>query len=276
MEIFADSCCDLTPEQIKKSNIHIVPLGVFVADKSYQDGVDITTPELFKIVDETGTLPKTSAPSTATFIEAFKPYSEAIYISISSKLSASNQNGQIAARYLSQADIRVVDSLNLSTGIGLLVLLAAEMRDQGRTLAEIETALNETAKHVNTSFVIDSLDYLYMGGRCSAMEHVVGSLLKIRPVIEVRHDGTLGVKEKVSGSRKKALDSMLIDFKKKLPTVDLRRVFVTHTFCQEDANYLRDELLKLAPIEEVCFSTANATVGSHCGPNTIGILFITK
>jgi DegV family protein with EDD domain len=276
MEIFADSCCDLSPEQIKKFRIHIIPLGVFVADKSYQDGVDITTSELFEIVDKTGALPKTSAPSTATFIESFKPYSEAIYISISSKLSASNQNGLIAARQLSHADIRVVDSLNLSTGIGLLVLLAAEMRDQGKSLSEIETILNATAAKVNTSFVIDTLDYLYMGGRCTAMEHVVGSLLKIRPIIEVHHDGTLGVKEKVSGSRKKALDSMLIDFKKKLSNIDLHRVFVTHTFCQEDANYLRNELLKLAPIEEVCFSTANATVGSHCGPNTIGILFITK
>ncbi len=276
MEIFADSCCDLTPEQIKKFNIHIIPLGVFVADKSYQDGVDITTPELFKIVESTGTLPKTSAPSTITFIEAFKPYSEAIYISISSKLSASNQNGLIAARQLAKADIRVVDSLNLSTGIGLLVLLAAEMRDRGSSLSEIEAALNATSAKVNTSFVIDTLDYLYMGGRCSAMEHVVGSLLKIRPGIEVHRNGTLGVKEKVSGSRKKALDSMLLDFKKKLPNIDLHRVFITHTYCPEDADYLRDELLKLAPIEEVCLSTANATVGSHCGPNTIGILFITN
>jgi fatty acid-binding protein DegV len=115
-----------------------------------------------------------------------------------------------------------------------------------------------------------------MGGRCSSMEHIVGSLLKIRPVIEVRHDGTLGVKEKVSGSRKKALDSLIIDFKKKLPNIDLQKVFITHTFCQEDANYLKDELIKLAPIKEVCLSTANATIGSHCGPNTIGILFFTK
>jgi DegV family protein with EDD domain len=275
MEIFADSCCDLTSEQIKKFNIHIVPLGVFVAGKSYLDGVDITTPQLFEIVQQTGVLPKTSAPSTAIFLEAFKPYKEAIYISISSKLSASYQNGLIAARSLTTADIRVVDSLNLSTGIGLLVLKAAELRAEGKTLDEIETFLKATAPKVSTSFAIDSLDYLYMGGRCSAMEHVVGSLLKIRPVIEVHHDGTLGVKEKVNGSRKKALDSMLIDFKKKLPNIDLHRVFVTHTYCQADADYLRNELLKLAPIEEICFSTANATIGSHCGPNTIGILFIT-
>lgn len=118
MEIFTDSCCDLTPEQIQRYNIHVVPLGVFVADKSYLDGVDITTPELFAIVKQTGKLPKTSAPSIASFVEAFKPYSQAIYISISSKLSASFQDGLLAAHSLSSADIRVVDSLNLSTGIG--------------------------------------------------------------------------------------------------------------------------------------------------------------
>jgi len=276
MEIFADSCCDITPEQIEKFNIHVIPLGVFVAEKSYRDGVDISTPQLFDIVKQTGELPKTSAPSTAAFLEAFKPYDQGLYISISSKLSASYQDGLIAAQSLSKADIRVIDSLNLSTGIGLLILKAAEMREQGNSMDEIEKTLNATAHKVNTSFVIDTLDYLYMGGRCSAMEHVVGSLLKIRPVVDVRRDGTLGIKEKISGSRKKALDSMLLDFKKKLPNIDLHRVFITHTYCQEDANYLRDELLKLAPIEEICFSTANATIASHCGPDTIGILFITK
>jgi len=106
------------------------------------------------------------------------------------------------------------------------------------------------------------------------MEAVVGSLLKIRPVIEVRADGTLGVKDKVRGSRKKALDSMLAEFKSHLPNVDLTRVFVTHTSCDEDALFLKSELLKLAPIQEVCITIAGATVASHCGPNTIGIIFL--
>lgn len=276
IEIFADSCCDLSPEQIKQFNIHIIPLGVFIAEKSYMDSVDITTPQIFNIVKETGNLPKTSAPSLAMFVNAFKPYQEGIYISISSKLSASFQNGLMAARSLAPADIRVIDSLNLSTGIGLLVLKAAELRDAGKNLSEIESEINNMTSKVNTSFVIDTLDYLYLGGRCTSMEHVMGSLLKIHPVIEVHHDGTLGIKGKVGGSRKKALEALLLDFKKKLPDIDLHRVFVTHAFCLEDANYLRDELLKLAPIEEVCLSTSNATISSHCGPNCIGILFITK
>lgn len=141
---------------------------------------------------------------------------------------------------------------------------------------EIEAILNEAKIKIITSFVIDTLDYIYMGGRCTVVQHVVGSLLKIRPIIEVFHDGTLGIKEKVNGSRKKALDTLLVSFKNKLPNIDLHRVFITHTFCEEDANYLKEELLKLAPIEEICLSTANATIASHCGPNTIGILSFSK
>ncbi len=276
MEIFADSCCDLSPDQVKKFNIHVIPLGVFIDGTSYLDGVSISSPELFAKVEKTGKLPNTSAPAQAAFIEAFKPYDDIIYISISSKLSASNQNGQIAAQALPGKKIQVVDSLNLSTGIGLLVLKAVEMRDQGKTSDEIVAELNSTVSRINTSFVIDTLDYLYMGGRCSAMEMIFGSMLKIRPVIEVKPDGTLGVKEKISGTRKKALDSMLLDFKSKLSKLDLHRVFITHAYCDKDAEYLKQELLKLAPIDEVCITYAGATISSHCGPNCIGILFITK
>jgi DegV family protein with EDD domain len=276
MEIFADSCSDLSPELIQKFNIHVIPLGVIVGEETYSDGVDITPAQLFEQVKTTGKLPSTSAPSTGAFIKAFEQCDSGIYISISSKLSASNQNAQIAVKNLPGKDIRVVDSLNLSTGIGLLVLTAAELRDQGKSLDEIEKTLQGKILKVNTSFVIDTLDYLYMGGRCTSMEHLMGSLLKIRPIIEVKLDGSLGVKEKVSGSRKKALDSMLNEFKRKLPNVDLNRVFLTHAVSDVDAVYLKDELLKLAPIKEICITNAGATISSHCGPNCIGILFMSK
>ena len=276
MQIFTDSCADLSPEQTKEFNIHVVPLGVFIDGKTYCDGIDITPQELFDKVKLTGKLPNTSAPSTGAFFEAFKPFNSAIYIGISAKLSASNQNALLAAKSLPGNDIRIVDSFNLSTGIGLLVLKAAELRDQGKTLDEVEKTITSLVTSVNSSFVIDTLDYLFMGGRCSSMEHIMGSLLKIRPVIEVKPDGTLGVKEKVSGSRKKALDSLLNNFTRKLPEIDLSRVFITHAAADEDAVYLKEELLKLAAIKEICITNAGATISSHCGPNTIGILFLTK
>jgi DegV family protein with EDD domain len=276
MEIFTDSCSDLSPEQIKKFNIHVIPLGVFVNDKTFMDGIDITPKELFDQVKVSGKLPKTSAPSTASFHEAFKLHKQAIYIGISSKLSASNQNAQVAAKNLPENDVRVIDSLNLSTGIGLLVLKAAELRDQGKSLDEIEKTILALRDKVNTSFVIDTLDYLFLGGRCTSLEHVMGSLLKIRPVIEVKQDGTMGIKEKISGSRKRALDSMVNDFTNKLPNIDLDRVFVTHAASDEDAVILRDALLARAPIKEVCITNAGATISSHCGPACIGILFFSK
>lgn len=276
IEIFADSCSDLSPELIDHFHIHIIPLYVYENGVNYLDGKTITTPQLFELVKESGVLPKTSAPSEGDFLTNFAQADEAIFIGISSKLSASIQNAINASNSLKNKKILVIDSLTLSSGIGLLVLKAAELRDAGKSLEEIGEEIKNSVPKLNVSFVIDTLDYMYMGGRCSSMEHLVGSLLKIRPVIEVRPDGTLGVKTKIGGSRKKALNSMLDDFKSKLPNIDLHRVFVTHTYCDEDAEYLKSELLKLAPIEEVCITYAGSTIASHCGPNTIGILFFGK
>jgi len=274
IEITTDSCCDLSPALIKQHQIRVINLNVFINGRDYKDG-ELTQAELFALADESGELPKTSAPSISEFVNLFDTPNDKLFIGISDKLSATLQNAIKGAEMANQP-VRIIDSMNLSTGIGLLVLKAAELRDQGRTIDEIKEIIERTVPYVRTAFVIDTLDYLYKGGRCTAMQHVVGSMLRLRPVIEVRADGTLGVKEKIGGSRKKALNSMLESFKRSLPGVDLHRVFVTHTSCEEDAEYLKAELLKLAPIEEVCITEAGATIASHCGPNTIGILYILK
>ncbi len=276
VKIIADSCCDLSPELIKEYNIEIIPLNVLVNGTNFLDGVELSPEHLFEAVKVTGKLPKTSAPSVAAFAQIFEKYSEFIYISISSKLSASFQSAVIALESLPKVQGKLIDSLSLSTGIGLLVLKAAELAQQGKSLAEITEKITALIPKVNASFVIDTLDYLHMGGRCSSMEHVVGSLLKIRPVIEVRKDGTLGVREKVSGSRKKGLAALLENFNKLKDTVDPSRVFVTHTVCIEDALYLKSEIEKIMEVNEICITDAGATIASHCGPNTIGILFLTK
>lgn len=276
VKIIADSCCDLSPELIKKFDIEIIPLNVLVNGHNYLDGLELSPEQLFEAVKTSGELPKTSAPSVAAFAQVFEKYPEFIYISISSKLSASYQSAAIALESLSGVKGVLIDSLNLSTGIGLLVLKAAELAKNGMSLDEIAATLKTLIPSVNSSFVIDTLDYLYMGGRCSSMEHVIGSILKIRPVIEVRNDGTLGVREKVSGSRKKGLNALLDNFSKHNDAIDPSRVFVTHTVCPEDALYLKAEIEKILPIKEICITDAGATIASHCGPNTIGILFLTK
>lgn len=277
VQILTDSCSDLSQELIQRFNIAVIPLSVFISGKTYLDGVDITIEELFDLVKQSGQLPKTSAPSVANFIDFFSQFEEEmIYISIGAKLSATYQSAMLAAESLPDRKIFIIDSANLSTGIGLLVCKAAELREQGLSVNDVVHQIVETVGKVRTSFVVDTLDYLYMGGRCSALQNIVGSLLKIRPVIEVRQDGTLGVKEKLRGTRKRALEALLEDFKNNLPEIDLRRVFITHSGCEADAMYLKNELNQLAEIEEICITRAGATIASHCGPNTIGILYLTR
>lgn len=279
VKIIADSCSDLSPELIEKYQIGIVPLDVLIGETNYKDGVTLSTSQLFELVAQTGVLPKTSAPSFAAFQEAFNHPGEIAYISIGSKLSATYQSALLARETLNRDDIHIIDSLNLSTGIGLLVIAAAELAAQGLTAPQITAEITQLVPKVHSSFVIDTLEYIYKGGRCSAIEMLVGGILKIRPVIEVRSDGTLGVKRKVNGTRKKALLSMVEDFACDIDNLDKRRVFITHTLTDEataDAYFLKSEIDKLVSVEEILFTTAGATIASHCGPETIGILYLTK
>lgn len=274
--IVSDSTCDLTCQLINKYDIKIVPLSVFIDGKDYLDGIEITSTKLFDLVAETNELPKTSAPSIETFNNVFCQYPEMIYIGISSKLSASFQSSLIALEGTDPNSKIAIDSLNLSTGIGLLVLKAAELGQKGNSILQIADQIRKDIPKVHSSFVVDTLDYIYKGGRCSAIEHLAASLLKIRPVIEVKLDGTLGVREKIGGSRKKALLSMVDNLSTRIDQVDAHRVFITHCASYEDAEFLKSELEKIAYFEEILITEAGSTIASHCGPKTIGILYMTK
>jgi len=276
INILTDSCSDLSKDLIERNQIGVIRLSVFINNHIYSDGLDITTDQLFDLVVRTGQLPKTSAPSIAEFSKFFDRPGECIFIGIGSPLSATHSNALIAAQNLENSGVRVIDSLNLSTGIGLLVLKAAELRDRGFSAEAIEAEIQAAIPKVRTSFVVDTLEYVYMGGRCTAIQMIFGSLLKIRPILEVRSDGTLGIRDKIRGSRKSALDRLLTDFKDHLEEIDLHRVFVTHTSCEEDARYLASEVAKLAPIEELCITLAGSTIASHAGPRCIGILYMVK
>jgi DegV family protein with EDD domain len=275
INIKTDSCADLGQALLNAHGIDSIPLHVLVKGEDHFDD-DLTLEFLFASVDETGELPKTAAPSILEFSEFFSSPEPAVDVGLSSQLSATMANAKLALEQLGRDDIYLVDSLNLSTGIGLLALKAADLRDAGLSAAEIAASVTEARSKVRTAFVIDTMDYLYKGGRCTALQAIFGSMLKIRPVINVRPDGTLGVLDKIRGTRKKALDSLLEGFKADLPEVDLTRVFVTHSGCPEDADYLAGELNKLAEIKDVLITTAGSTIGSHCGPNTIGILYLRK
>jgi len=275
LQVTTDSCADLSQQLLHAHKLRSIPLHVLINEKDYHDN-DLSLDLLFTSVEETGELPKTAAPSVQEFIEFFSNEEPIIYIGLSSQLSATMQNASLAAGQLNKPDLYLIDSLNLSTGIGLLALKAADLRDAGKNAGQIIEEINHTRSRVRTAFVIDTMDYLYKGGRCTAIQAFVGSMLKIHPVIHVRQDGSLGVLDKVRGNRRKALGRLLDGFKADMPDIDLKRVFVTHSGCGDDADYLVNELNALTSIENIYTTVAGATIGSHCGPNTIGILYIKK
>lgn len=274
--IMTDSTADLGGGIAQNHRIAVIPLAVNLDGRTYKDGVEIDQQRLFELIARGGKLPTTAAPSVGEFLTFFQQAEEGIYISISSKLSASYQNACLAARELGGSRVRVIDSLNLSSGIGLLALRAADFRDEGLSLDEIEQKIRSLVPCVRTAFILETLDYLYKGGRCNALQALASSVLKIRPLIYVQPDGTLGVGEKNRGKRVKALETLLERFAKQVEQIDLRRVFVTHAACPEDAAYLAEKLRQIASPDEVLINEAGSVISSHCGPGTIGILYLLK
>jgi DegV family protein with EDD domain len=272
--ILTDSTSDLDPEIAAEFGISIIPLSVTIADKVFRDGVDIGQKDLFGLVEKYGELPKTAAPPVGEFINMFDQAGECLFIGISSRLSATIQNARLAAGSFPAGKIRVIDSLTLSTGVGLLALRAAELSRRGLGQDQIEKELLASVSKVRTSFVIDTMEYLYKGGRCTALQAVAGSVLKIHPIIEVNQDGTLGVKEKAHGTLKKGYQRLLDDLESHLSELDRSRVFVTHT-CKEvgDVQFLLDEIQRIANPVDLRVTRAGSVISSHCGPGTAGILY---
>ncbi|MDO7908493.1 DegV family protein [Paenibacillus sp. JX-17] len=279
IHIFADSTSDLPKEWLSEYQIGIVPLYSVFGDESLRDGVDISPQELYARVSQTGSLPKTAAPSPADFIHAFTPYIEQgddiLYISLSSELSSTYQNALLAASEFPDGRVTVFDSLNLSTGIGLLVMKAVYAVQEGKSTDEIIDMLHQVRPLVDTEFVIDTLEYLYKGGRCSGMQNLIGSLLKIRPVIKVI-DGKMTPAYKVRGKREKALDQMLSNALSQKESMDNDIIYVVHSMAETDALQLQQTLKEQTGAKQVVLSTAGCVISSHCGPNTIGIIYSKK
>lgn len=278
VKIFSDSTCDLPPDLIVQSQIGIVPLYVLFDDVSYGDGVDITIPVLYEKVKETGILPTTAAPSPGEFIRAFAPWVEAgediVYIGLSSQFSATINNARLAAQEFPPGRVEVVDSQNLSTGIGLLVMRAADFAAEGLDAPSIAENIRSLRAKVRTEFIIDTLEYLHKGGRCSGITRFIGGVLQIRPSVRVV-DGGMVPAQKFRGSRAKALQGLVKGVLAAKERISPERVFVTHSI-SEDAPYLQRELEKKAGVKEVLISQAGCVISSHCGPNAIGILYIEK
>ena len=275
VRVVTDSTADLSAELVQRYHIRVVPFPVHHDGRTYRDGVDIDAPALYRLVEQTGRLPKTAAPPIPEYVAAFDGPGEVIFTGLSSALSAGFQNATLAAQAFPAGKVHLIDSRNLSTGTGLLVLRAAELRDQGCPAGEIERELLDMVPRVRCSFVVDTLRYIHMGGRCSAVESIVGSMLRIRPVIGVQPDGSLGVVQKLRGTRRRALQTLVDDFAAHLPEIDRRRIFVSHS-CSEDVEWVAGEVRRIAAPDELLVTQAGCTISSHCGPDTTGILYLVR
>ncbi len=275
--IISDSTCDLSDELINEYGIKIFPLYVNFGETVYRDKLDINPETLYKKVTELSQLPKTSAASYGDYYNVFNEEvskgNEVIFFSISSDLSSSFQNANLAKEDF-QDKVLLIDSRNLSTGIGLQVLKAAKLVREGKTLSEIKQALEKITPNVRSKFAVDSLEYLHKGGRCSGATRLFGTLLQIKPVIAVT-DGKMDVVAKTKG-KKKALQFMLDDIISNKENVDLDYIMITHTYADEEALYLKDKLKEEFPNANVVITTAGCVISAHCGKGTIGILYILK
>lgn len=277
IQITTDSTCDLSKELIEKYNIKQIPLAV-ITDEEHLDGVDYFPADIFSYVQSTKKLPKTAARSITDFEDFFKPMLDEgydiVHIGIGKELSGSYNNACQAAANVGNGHVFVVDSASLSTGTGLLVIAGAEMIAAGKTAEQIAKTLTERAAFVQASFVVDTLDYLRKGGRCSALAAFGANLLRIKPRLQVI-DGKIANNGKYMGKLVPVLKKYIDDELKAYPNMDKKRCFVTHASLDEQSVSEIVEYVKSKNIfAEVLTTCAGSTITSHCGPNTLGILYI--
>jgi DegV family protein with EDD domain len=274
VNILTDSTSDLQPELAAQRRIRVIPTYVCIAGKTYQDWIGITPADLYRLVEETGSFPTTATPSVEEFAREFDLPGESLYIGLAGKLSALTRVAAMATQAMPAARVRIIDSLSVSVGMIQLALRAADLRDAGQSAAQIEADLNAVAPRNRVVFFVDTLEYLRRSGRLSSMQSFVGSVLSIRPVIEVRPDGSLGVMEKCRGSRARAMQRLLDDFRSNLDRMERRRVLIAQEGCLEDAEYLREEIRRLASPDEVLIAPVGCVLASHAGPRVIGICYM--
>ena len=281
--IASDSTCDLSEELIQKHDIKIVPLYVNFNSESYKDRVEMNIDKMYEKVQNEGVYPKTSAATPDDFYNFFKGLltadAEIIYTGIGSTLSSTLQNAFIARSEFSdeeQTRIHLIDSKNLSTGIGLLLLKAASFREDGFTAAEIVKKIEEIVPKVRSQFIIETLEYLHKGGRCSGMTRFIGTALRMKLLIKVV-DGKLGVDKKAIGPSKKIINLMLDDFYASLPDIDKEFLFVTHSNAEKNCEYIKGKIDTIKDsFENINETKAGCVISGHCGEGCIGILYIEK
>lgn len=282
IRIITDSTCDLSKELIEKYNIRVIPLHVSFPgdDTEYLDGVNINSEQLYDLAKKLNVLPKTGAVNVVEFIKVFEEElakgNEIFYVGIGSGLSSTYNNACIAREQFPDSKIVVLDGQNLSTGTGLIVIKAARLAKEGKSLEEIKEICEKAVPLVSAKFCIDRLDYLYKGGRCSGMAMIAAHALKIHPVAKVINN-KLVVYKKPRGKYENAVEVQIDEFMHDLDNIDKSCVFITHSGRMDGIEkQIYDKISPYLDKENLFITEAGCTISSHCGPKTIGILYILK
>lgn len=278
IRLIADSTCDLPEDVLKKYNIEVVPLCIVLNDVSYYDGIELTTDEIYTWADENNATPKTSAISIDYFQDMIEPYMNAgddvIFIGISEGMSSTCNVARIVGEDFDSGRLFVINSKTVSAGMGLQAIKASELIAEGKTAEEVVEGVLAYQEKVNTSFIVDTLTYLARGGRCSGAVAMIGNKLKLHPRIE-SVDGTLQLTKKYRGNLQKSLKAYFEDLKNVLEKAEKKKVFVVHSKMDPElVTFVMDELKKLNHFDEVIETYTGGVVTSHCGPGTLGIMFV--
>ncbi len=277
IKITADSTCDLPLEMIQRYDIDIVPLYIQKGDNEYRDNIDIFPEDIFVHMEEGGEPCKTAAVSVTDYMELFSKYAgkydAVIHINISSEFSCCYNNACIAEKEFD--NVYVVDSRNLSSGHGLVVIEACERVKEGMDPKQICDELNELAPRVDSSFILCKLEYLRKGGRCSAVAELGANLLQLKPCIEVT-DGKMHPGKKYRGTFKSCLEKYIADRLADGEEIVTDRIFITHAATPELEEPAKELIAQHREFKEMIISRAGCTVSCHCGPQTLGILYIRK
>ncbi len=276
VKIISDSTCDLSPELIARYDIDVIPLYIILGEDEYKDGQGVTPDEIYRWSDEHNMSPKTAAVSMEDALAALKPYKgqEVIVFTISGSMSSTYNVLRMAAEQTDADRIHVIDSKNLSTGVGLQVIAAAEMAQQGLSAAEIVEKIKANRDAVRASFVVDTLTYLHRGGRCSSVAALMGGALRLHPRIGVA-EGKMSAGKKFRGRMDRVIRDYVADMKDELLAAKADHIFITHSGCDEDTLAAVYGMLDaLHHFREIHVTRAGGVISSHCGPGTLGVLFI--
>ena len=277
VKIISDSTCDLSPELVARYDIDVLPLHIILGEEDYLDG-SIAPEDIYRWSDESRQSPKTAAVSLEDALAALAPYAqadrEAVVFTISASMSSTYQVLCIAAEQLAPGRIQVIDSKNLSTGVGLQVIAAAEMAQKGASAGEIAAAIRADRDKVRASFVVDTLTYLQRGGRCSSVAALMGGALKLHPRITVA-EGKMSATKKYRGRMDHVIRDYVADLAADLATARPEHVFITHSGCSEESIAAVYGMLdNMHHFREIHVTRAGGVISSHCGPGTLGVLFI--